>query len=122
MERIEYKAGEKLIEQGQPTRGLFFIEEGITCVEIADHHGNVNRLRKTHPGTVVGEMGIYALRKASASVVALEDCQVYFLSRENLRKMETEEVEVASELHRFIAQLLSYRLSTATQTIQALMD
>jgi SulP family sulfate permease len=122
LEELEVPAGEKLIRQGELPKGLYFIEEGVTTAEIEDLSGHVKRLRKMQPGTVVGEIGLYASERASASVVAQEDCQVYFLSQEKLRQMEEEDLAVAVELHRFIAQLLSYRIATATETIQGLLD
>lgn len=122
LEEVAFPAGETLIQQGEFTKGLYFIEEGVTSAEITDHSGKAKRLRKMQPGTVVGEIGLYSSDRASASVVAHEDCRVFFLSKAKLRQMERADQEAAAELHRFIAQLLSYRITTATHTIQALLD
>ncbi|HKJ27066.1 MAG TPA: SulP family inorganic anion transporter [Anaerolineales bacterium] len=122
LEAMVVPAGETLIWQGEVTKGLYFIESGITSAELKDATGNVKRLRKMQPGTVVGEVGLYSSEHASASVIAQEECQVYFLSREKLQQMEKEDQEAAAELHRFIAELLSYRISTSTHTIHALLD
>ena len=121
LEEMEIPAGETLIEQGEVAKGLYFIETGVTSAEIRDASGNLKRLRKMEPGTVVGEIGLYTGERASASVVAHEDCRVYFLSSEKLRQMEQEDQEAAAELHRYIAGLLAYRMSTATHTIRALL-
>jgi SulP family sulfate permease len=67
-ERMEVKAGHILIRQGQPPRGLFFIETGGAEVELELNTGQQVRLRKM-TGTIVGEMSQYTGHPATASVI-----------------------------------------------------
>ncbi len=84
--------------------------------------GRALRLRSMRAGTVVGELGVYADTKATASIVADSASTLYFLSCARLAEMEAAEPALAGALHRFIAAILGERLITATDTIRALRD
>ena len=57
----------------------------------------------------------------SASVIAEEECSVYVLLYEDLRKMERDEPAVANAFHRFVAKLLADRVADSNRLIEALM-
>ena len=72
-------------------------------------------------GTVIGELGLYLQRKATASVVADEPSTVFYLSADKLRQMETHAPEIATPFHRFVIHVLGERLAGMNDTIQALL-
>ena len=80
------------------------------------------RLRTMGAGTIVGEEGLYLRASAPASVVATQPSVVYRLSFDRLAQLEREAPRVAAAFHRFIAELLSERLVSATDTLQALLE
>ncbi len=121
MERMDLAEGHYLIRQGDAPRGLFFVERGQVTALREGEDGLVIRLRKMGPGTVVGEMGLYLDSEASASIVTNEPSTVYHLSKANLSRIEETEPATAAALHRYIAEILSERVSTANDTIQALL-
>jgi SulP family sulfate permease len=121
LERLELPPGQRFIEQGRRTEGLYFIQEGSTTAEMRTDGGKVKRLRKTGSGSVVGEVSLYMNQVATADVVTNSTCVIFLLSREKLREMEEQEPRLAQELHKFLARLLSYRLATSTDTVRALM-
>lgn len=114
--------GEKIITQGTDPGGLYFIERGQVTVELNDSNGSVTRLRTMQTGTVVGELGFYLGRPATASVVANEPCKLYFLSSAKLKEMEKQSPEAAAAFHKFIIRMLSERLIDTNATLQALMS
>jgi len=69
-------------------------------------YGKVVRLRTMRSGTVVGELGSYLDRKASASVTADEPCTLFYLQAAKLKGMEEDAHEIASAFHRFLAGIL----------------
>ena len=122
MERLEVKAGEKLICQGEQPRGLYFVESGQVTIQLESQDSPPLRLRTRGEGTIVGEMGLYLGSPASASVVVDEPSTLYYLSVESFERMEAEAPAMASAFHKFIAQHLSQQLLGTTQTLQTLLD
>jgi SulP family sulfate permease len=119
--RQKVAAGNFLIRQGDPPKGLYFLQTGQMTAQLALNDGQTIRLRTMRPGTIIGELSVYAQTAASASVVALEPSTVYFLSTEHLEAMERDDPETAAEVHRYIVQLVSERLLDATDSIRALL-
>jgi SulP family sulfate permease len=120
-ERMQVQAGQTLIRQGQPSRGLFFIETGGAEVELELTAGQRVRLRKM-TGTIVGEMGQHTGHPATASVIADRPGVIYFLSNGKLEEMENKDPDLASALHKFIARLLSERLADSNHDVEALLE
>ena len=112
--------GEYIINQGQDSGGLYFIEKGQVTVQLEGDSGKITRLRTMQTGTVVGELGLYLGQKASASVIADESCSLYYLSAEKLKEMEDHAPQIASVFHRFIVGMLSERLIDTNNSLQAL--
>ncbi|HXX72885.1 MAG TPA: SulP family inorganic anion transporter [Candidatus Acidoferrales bacterium] len=120
-EERDVQKGDYIITQGVDPGGLYFIENGQVTVELKDRGGTVIRLRTMQTGTVVGELGFYLRRKASASVVANEPCKLFFLSAAKLKEMEHASPDNAAAFHKFIIRMLSERLIETNETLQALM-
>ena len=110
-----------IIEQEKDPGGIYFLESGRITVQLDTGTGDNIRLKSMGPGTVVGEVSLYLGSKASASVITDEDCKIYFLSKDNFKKLNMEAPEKAAELHTYIVQLLSDRLAKSNATIKALM-
>ena len=69
----------------------------------------------------MGEVSLYLGSEASASVVTDVDCRIYYLSKENFKKMQLEAPEKTTMLHSYVVKLLSDRLAESNATIQAFM-
>ena len=124
IEYFEHKEISKdisIIEQGKDPGGIYFLESGRITVQLDTGTGDNIRLKSMGSGTVVGEVSLYLGSKASASVITDEDCKIYFLSKDNFKKLNMEAPEKAAELHTYIVQLLSDRLAKSNATIKALM-
>ena len=72
-------------------------------------------------GTVVGEMGAYLGRPASASVITDQPSSVLYLSVERLQEIEATEPHITAAFHKFMVQLQSERLASANDTLNALL-
>ena len=120
-ETNKISAGTTIIKQGENPGGITFIESGQITVELKTDTEKIIRLKTLGPGTVIGEVSLYLGTKASASVVANSECNVFFLTQENFNKMNLDSPEKAAELHSYIVELLSDRLADSNATIQALM-
>ena len=118
---VSLTQGEELIRQGEASRDLFFLEEGDVSVYLQSSTGDLVRIRRTGSGTVLGELGFYLDTPRTASVIADGPGRAYCLSTEALRDMETRHPELATALHRFIADLLAERQLRTTQTLEAVL-
>jgi SulP family sulfate permease len=117
----EEDAGSRIIEQGKDPDGIYFIDSGQISVFLDTGGSNEIRLKSMGEGTVVGEVSLYLGSKASASVVADEPCQIYYLSKKKFNELNQDAPHKASELHTYIVKLLSDRLAESNATIRALM-
>jgi CRP-like cAMP-binding protein len=79
-------------------------------------------LRTLGMGSIVGELGVCGGARATASVIATRESKIYYLSRDRLRQIEENDLEMAADLHRSIARLLGERLADAMRTIEALLE
>lgn len=70
--------GETLIEQGSPSRTLFFVDFGLFEVRNAD---NTQIIAEIGKGQLIGEMGFFSGEPRSASVVAVRDSEVLEIDR-----------------------------------------
>jgi SulP family sulfate permease len=84
LEEKKAEQGEHIIRQGDDS-ALYFIETGQVTVQLECDDGKTIRLRTMRSGTVVGELGLYLDRKASASVIADEPCTLFYLPAKKLK-------------------------------------
>lgn len=119
-ESVEVERGAALFHEGDPGDELFFIEQGEVEAQLTIEDGETRRLRKSGPGTIVGEMALYTRQPRSADIVATERCIVLKLTAERLAELERTHPLVAIEFHSFLVTLLSSRLASSTEEVRAL--
>ena len=105
---------------------FIFVTIGLTSVLVGIFfyflgQFKLGKLVRFIPFPVVGEVSLYLGLKASASVITDVDCKIYFLSKDNFKKLNMEAQGKAVELHTYIVQLLSDRLAKSNATIKVLM-
>ena len=115
------EADQPLIKVGNPPKGLYFIERGQVTVQIELESGTISRIRTMSSGTVVGEIGVYLRRPATATVVTDSPCILYFLSAKSLKKMEADDPHMAAAFHKYMVTFTSQRLVNSNATLQALL-
>lgn len=118
---VQFNEGDELIKQGEASRDLYFLEEGDVSVYLRPAAGEMVRIRRTGPGTVLGELGFYLNTPRTASVIADGPGKAYRLSADALSRMENTHPVLAAALHRFMADLLAERLLRTTHTLEAVL-
>ena len=121
LEEQDVSADMVIIEQGKKAGGIYFLESGHFTVRLDSGKEKQIRLKTLGPGTIVGEVSLYLGSEASASVVTDVDCRIYYLSKENFKKLQLEAPEKTTMLHSYVVKLLSDRLAESNATIQALL-
>lgn len=121
LERVTFKEGETLIQQGDEADRLYFIEMGIVSVYLELGDQKRVRLRTLGLGTAIGETGLYFGTTSTASAIAELPVTAYRLTRAALAEMKQKEPELAASFHEFSARLLSERLISTTRTLETVL-
>jgi CRP/FNR family transcriptional regulator, cyclic AMP receptor protein len=106
---------EALFLAGDSGDGCYLIEEGLLKVVVASHSGGERILAFLGPGAIVGEMSIIDGRPRSASVVAVRQAALKFLSRAAFEEFTRKYPEV----YKYLVKLLASRLREANAVIAA---
>jgi SulP family sulfate permease len=122
LSEVAFAPGDELIQQGAASRDLYFLERGDVSVYLKSATGEIVRIRRTGPGTVLGELGFYLDTPRSASVIAENAGKAYRLTAASLERMEKEHPALAAAMHRFIADLLAERLLRTTRTLEGVLS
>jgi SulP family sulfate permease len=121
LSEVQFHEGDELIKQGDASTDLYFLEEGDVSVYLRQTAGEMVRIRRTGPGTVLGELGFYLNAPRTASVIADGPGRAYRLTADALSRMENRHPALAAALHRFMADLMAERLLRTTHTLEAVL-
>jgi sulfate permease, SulP family len=121
-ERESLSDGAVLIRQGDSPDDVFVLESGRLRVEMQTPDGTRMRIRSINPGVVVGEVAMYSGDPRTADVVAEGPTVVLRLDRASIDRLDTQDPELATALHRWLAGVLSERLSDTLREFDALLD
>ncbi len=122
LERVELEEGRVLIRQDDAPDDLFVLESGRLRVETETADGTRLRLSTLRPGVVVGEVALYTGVPRTADVVTETPSVVQRLSGAAIARIEAEDPALAAALHRWLASILSERLSDTMRGFDALMS
>ena len=78
----EYRKGKKIVRQGTHGTSAFLIKKGKVEVYQEDAEGNKKVLAQLKENDLFGEMAMISTGERTASVIAIEDCEVAVLTRE----------------------------------------
>jgi sulfate permease, SulP family len=122
LERDSLPEGTVLMRQDEPPTDVVVLASGRLRVEAVTSAGTSMRLRTIRPGVVVGEVAMYTGAARTADVVADTPVDVLRLSAEAIRRIESEDPELAAAVHRWLARTIAERLAGALTTYDALID
>ncbi len=78
----EYRKGKKIVRQGTHGTSAFLIKKGTVEVYREDAEGNKQVLAQLKENDLFGEMAMISAGERTATVIALEDCEVAVLTRD----------------------------------------
>jgi CRP/FNR family transcriptional regulator len=96
--RKRYAQGELLFAEGDPCKGLYIIESGKLRIFKSSASGREQVLAVEGPGGSVAELPVFDGGAYPASVNAVEDSQILYISRQDLRAFCLEHPEVALKM------------------------
>jgi CRP-like cAMP-binding protein len=104
--RVEFKAGDLMVEKGKRTNGIYLLLKGSARVQIPSQKAS----SALGPGEVCGEISFIDELAATASVVANEPVEAYYLERSVLHSMFELFPHLGSRFYHSLASSLSRRL------------
>lgn len=99
-----FKKGEVLMQEGEPGSCAYIIESGSIEI-LVQQEGNLIQIGTRGPGSLVGEMAVIDDKPRTATVRALEDCQVLEISRDDFsRRVDGADAVLKMVLHVILAR------------------
>lgn len=112
MDRRFVPAGAVIVHQGQEGTAAFLVQSGKVRVYVTDQDsGVVTELSRLGPGQFFGEMALIVEGPRSATVEAVEDCNLVVISRPALM----EKLERSDPTIRALVPMLMKRLAKANE-------
>jgi CRP/FNR family transcriptional regulator len=108
------RAGETLFHTGDVGNGCYRLDRGVLKVNIVSERGEALTLAVVGSGSIVGELALIDSRPRSASIVAVKDCELSFISRAHF-----EECVLHPEFSRYLLNVLAARLREADEALAA---
>ncbi|HXX09295.1 MAG TPA: Crp/Fnr family transcriptional regulator [Pseudolabrys sp.] len=112
---VKLAANELLFLSGDPGDGFYRLNEGLLKVSMVSPKGAERILAILGPGSIVGDMAVIDGRPRSASVSALRDCKLSFVSRSAFETIAAKNPEV----YKHLLGLLASRLRDTDQVVAA---
>ncbi|NQV33236.1 MAG: mechanosensitive ion channel [Phycisphaeraceae bacterium] len=105
MSECQYRAGDVLVQQGEPGDSMYILVEGLLGVylEKANVAASV-KLAQIEPGQFFGEMSLLTGEKRSATVLAATDAVVFEISKADLCPLLDRRPQLAVTLAEVVAQ------------------
>jgi len=104
--RLQFKAGDYIIQQGKRTHGVYVLLKGMASLEIPSQESSP----AINPGEVCGEISFLDELPATVSVIAKEPVEAYYLDRPTLQSLFELFPHMGSRFYHSLAYSLSRRL------------
>jgi CRP-like cAMP-binding protein len=126
-ERRDFRTGEVLMRQGDPSNAMFCLVEGDVSVTHRDNSGRHIEIIRLHAGSVVGDMEVLFGEKRLATVAALNHVRAIEIPRAALTSLVADAPDLAESLkatfarrHAIYSQAVSRKPSPLRQVIRFL--
>jgi CRP/FNR family transcriptional regulator, cyclic AMP receptor protein len=108
-------AGEALFAAGDSGDGCYRLEHGLLKVIITSPRGEERILAILGPGEIAGELSLIDRQPRSASVIAIKDCELSFISQQNFEKYTKQDPDI----YRYLVNVLAVRLRETDEAVAA---
>jgi CRP/FNR family transcriptional regulator, cyclic AMP receptor protein len=108
-------AGDALFAAGDSGDGCYRLDRGLLKVIITSPGGEERILAILGPGEIAGELSLIDRQPRSASVIAVKDCELSFISQKNFEKCTKQDPDI----YRYLVHVLALRLRETDQAVAA---
>ena len=112
LERVSVAAGHTIMREGEYGNSAFLIQAGRVRVQVAKDE-KILEVARLEAGQIFGEMSLVFDGPRTATVVALEDCNLIVITR----KMLNQKLEKSDPTIRAIVPMLMKRIVQANNTV-----
>ncbi len=112
----QLEAGDTLFQTGDKGDGCYRLDKGLLKVSLISAQVRERIIAMITPGAVVGDLAVIDGLPRSASVHALTNCELRFLSRGAFERIAQEHPEI----HQYLVRMLAARLRQADDIIASL--
>lgn len=109
------REGDVLFRAGDAGDGCYRIHTGLVKVVVTSRQGEERTISLLGPGAIVGELSMIDGGPRSASITAVVDCELTFVSRARFQKYAASDPGLAS----YLVQTLTRRLREANDALAA---
>jgi sulfate permease, SulP family len=109
MERLDgfltdhaYSRRQVVLASGEEAKGVYLVRGGVVAEEIETQEGRRTRIRELGPGTFFAELGGYGPWRSTCRYVAQSELVLGVLTRESLKRVESEAPALAIAIHRLV--------------------
>jgi SulP family sulfate permease len=111
---VSVPTGTEVVAQGAASDSLLVLRLGLLRTEVSVDGGAPVTLARCLPGSLVGEIGLYAGIPRTARVVAEQPSEFLRIDARDLDRMSEEQPAVLADFNRLVAGILARRLSRTT--------
>ena len=107
------KAGDTLFHEGDTSDGCYRLDKGLLKVCLTSPKGEGRIIAILHSGAIVGDLAVIDGLPRSASIVAVTDCELRFVSQAAFQQFARKHPEI----YQHLAKMLAARLRDADEII-----
>lgn len=104
---VHLKAGDFLFHMGDLPKAIYSLRSGVIKLESYSHSGATHTSRIYGPGSAFGYRSLFSNTPATSSAVAMEDCEICFLPKDQVFDLISKDPEVLLLLIRQLSEDLS---------------
>ncbi len=103
--------GTSLFESGDPIDGIYWLTSGQITVTQPPKEGQALDLCRYCAGHFIGAAELYQQTPHKTTAIADQPSEVYWLTNLELQHIESQDPDLASQLHKLIAKTLSFQIN-----------
>lgn len=107
---LSFKRGETLFKEKEDTKGLYLIDSGKVEVSKLTQDGWKQTLAVLTSEHYLGELSIIEQRHHEATATALENTEVFLITKKDFEKMEKQDSALTSRIMKKLVLVLSMNL------------
>jgi CRP/FNR family cyclic AMP-dependent transcriptional regulator len=116
---VEFRKSEKVYSQGNPTRGIKFIQKGAVKLSVVNEVGKVAVVAIVGPNEFFGEGCLVGQSVSMETATAIVPSSILFIEKRKMVRLLREERELSD---RFIAHVLARKIRTEEDLIDQLSN
>jgi hypothetical protein len=111
LEKQDLFKGRFLFRQGDPVDALYFVERGQINLSVTLYGGQVRSVQTCDSGELLGEVDFYTQSAYQTTAIAVQNSQLYLLTRTALQRMQKEHPAAAIAFSQMVLTRVANRLA-----------